>query len=220
MGLYSYSNKVADEKTVGRAQVHDVNASYKDLSQVLAAIKGKGLKEAVTVLEDTVQEKKPIPYRRFAKRLGHRRELGGKKGRYPKKEAKICLALLKNAAANAEAKGLDRDRLYISAAASHKQNTFMRYRKYWASGIIIGYGKQSYASKYVTCWAEVTLAEKTEKPGKDVEKAKTGKKLEDKKAKSEAQVEKVKQEKKAEHKQEKKKEENGERKLQLIEATA
>ena len=170
MGLYKYSHKTADEKQVARAQLHDLNASYKDLSQVLAAITKKTIKQAEEILQDAIAKKMPIHYRKFAKNLGHRSELGGKKGRYPVKEAKFALQLLKNAIANANSKGLNRDNLYVAAVAAHKQNQLMRYRKYWASGIIIGYGKQSFASKYVTCWAEITLAEKLNTAGKTEKK--------------------------------------------------
>ncbi len=107
MGLYSYSHKVVDEKQVARAQVHDVNASYKDMSQIFGAIKHKDIKSAMQILEDAIAMKKAIPYRKFATNLGHRGELGGKKGRYPKKECKIVVDLLKNAVANAENKGLN-----------------------------------------------------------------------------------------------------------------
>ena len=171
MGLYRYSHKVADEKQVARAQVHDVNASHKDLSQVLGAIRNKTVKAAEVILDEAISMKKAIPYKKFATALGHRGELGGKRGRYPVKEAKVALGLLKNAVANAESKGLDRDSLYIKAASAYKQNKMMRYRKYWASGIIIGYGRQSFASKYVTCWAEITLAEKRGKEKKTAKPA-------------------------------------------------
>lgn len=184
MGLYKYSHKAADEKAVARSQVHDVNASYKDMSQVLAAIMHKPVKTAIRILEEAISMKKAIPYKRFAKGIGHRSELGGKKGRYPKKEAKIVMDMLKNAIANAEFKGFDKESLYIKAASSHKQNKLMRYRRYWAGGVIIGYGKQSYASKYVTCWAELTLAQSAK--GKKKSEAKnvkaTDKKVETKTA--------------------------------------
>lgn len=171
MGLYKYAFKVQDEKRVGRAQVHDVNASHKDLSQVLGAIKHKTIAQALKILGEAISKTKAIPYKKFAKRLGHRGELGGKKGRYPIKEAKIALELLKNAIANAEAKGMDKSNLVVTNAAAWKQNVFMRYRKYWASGIIIGYGRQAYASRYVTCRAEITLIESKPKEEKKTVKA-------------------------------------------------
>lgn len=173
MGLYNYSLKVADEKRAARAQVHDVNASHKDLSQVLGAIKHKTIAQAVKILEEAISQTKAIPYKKFGTRLGHRSELGGKKGRYPVKEAKICLELLKNVVANAESKGLAKENLVVSGGVSHKQNLFMRQRKYWASGIIIGYGRQSYASKYVTCWAEIAVVEKQPSKKKTTEKTPT-----------------------------------------------
>jgi len=157
MGLYKYSHKTKDEKKVARAQVHDVNASYKDLTQVMNAIRGKKYEEAVKILEETIAMRMPIRYRQHATNLGHRPQLGGRKGRFPKKEAKIVIDLLKNAKANADSKGLEN--LRVSAAAAHKQDVFMRYRKYFASGIIIGYGRQSFASKLVTAWVEIALEE-------------------------------------------------------------
>ncbi len=169
MGLYNYSLKVADEKHAGRAQVHDVNASHKDLSQVLGAIKHKSIAQAMKILDEAISQTKAIPYKKFGTRLGHRSELGGKKGRYPVKEAKIAVELLKNAVANAEAKGLSKENLVVSGGVAHKQNLFMRQRKYWASGIIIGYGRQSYASKYVTCWAEIAVTEKQSSKKKTTE---------------------------------------------------
>ncbi len=178
MGLYKYSIEIPDEKKAARAQVHDVNASYKDLSQVLGAIKGKSVKEAGQILENCISMKKAIPFKKFAKHLGHRSELGGKKGKYPKKEAKIALQLLKNAVANGDSKGLEKESLYVYGAAAYKQNVFMRHKKYWASGIVIGYGKNAFASKYVTCWAELTLLERPASKERKEEKPK----LEEKKA--------------------------------------
>ncbi len=161
MGLYSYSIIVPKEARIAKAQVHDVDASYKDLGQVLGAIKGKTVAQATQLLDLCISRKKAIPFRKFAKHLGHRSELGGRKGKYPIKEARIALQLLDNAVANANAKGLDKSALVIYGASAHKQNVFMRYRRYWASGIVLGYGKQAFASKYVTCWAELVLLEKT-----------------------------------------------------------
>lgn len=163
MGLYNYSSKASDEKKVARAQIHDVNASYKDMSQVMTAIRGKPYAEALQIVEGVISKKKAIKYKKFAKHLGHRSELGGARGRYPAKEAKIVLALLKNAKANADSKGLEDEALRVASCAAYKQDMFMRYRKYFAGGAIIGYGRQSFASKYVTCRGELTLDEGAKK---------------------------------------------------------
>lgn len=159
--VYKYSIELDAEeaKKSAFAQFHDVDASYKDLSQVLRAIKGKPVKKAEKILEEVISKKKAIPFTKFNKGMGHRSELGGRKGKYPIKEARLALALLKNAEANALQKGLSEDKLFIRHAASYKQNTFKRYRKYWVGGNTIGYGKRAIWSNYVTCRAELVLSE-------------------------------------------------------------
>ena len=169
MPLFKYS--VAEEKDEkwGKAQLHDVNCSYKDLSQVLGAIRGKSVKEAEKILNEAIALKKAIPFRKFNTGMGHRSELGGQKGKYPKKECRFALELLENARANAIARGLDEARLFVKHAASFKQNVLKRYRRTFAGSRTLGYGKQALWSNYVTCRAELVLAEK---PEDEKEKAK------------------------------------------------
>lgn len=160
MGLYKYAFKTQDEKKVARAQAFDLDASYKDLTEIARAIKGKTLEKAQETLDNAINEKKAIPYQRFAKGTGHKSNIGGKRGRYPKKECKIVKSLLLNCKANAEVKGLDLNTLYIQSAIAYKQNVYPRYRRFWASGATIGYGKQSTMSNYATARIELTLTEK------------------------------------------------------------
>ncbi len=170
---YNYSIKLSAEeaKKSAFAQFHDVDASYKDLSQVCRAIKGKPLAQAKKILEDAIAKKKAIPFKKFNKGMGHRSELGGRKGKYPIKEARLALALLENAEANALQKGLSEDKLFVRHAAAFKQNTFKRYRKFWVGGSSIGYGKRAVWSDYVTCRAELALSE-AEKSFEEKEKRK------------------------------------------------
>ncbi len=158
MGLYDFSYKVADEKEVARAQAFDIDASYKDLSNVFAAIKGKSIPDAKKTLEDCISMKKAIQYRKFSKHLGHRKELHGRKGRYPKKEARIALILLKSAEANANFKGLEVNSLVVRQAAAYKQSVIRRMRHHFGSSITLGYGKQALYADYSTCRAEIVLA--------------------------------------------------------------
>ncbi|MFH1750541.1 MAG: 50S ribosomal protein L22 [Candidatus Micrarchaeota archaeon] len=163
MGLYRFSFKVLDEKEVARAQAYDLDASYKDLTNVFAAIKGKTVPDAASLLEDCISMKRAVRYRKFNKGLGHRSELGGKKGRYPKKEAKIALVLLKSAQANANFKGLDMESLVVRQAAAYKQNRMRRYRHHFGSSITLGYGKQAIWADYMTCRGEIVLAKGRER---------------------------------------------------------
>lgn len=120
---YEYSIKC--EGRVAKAQMHDVDASFKDLSQVCRSIKGKEVSEAVKLLEDVRRGIIPIKYEKFNKKLGHRKELRGRKGRYPKKSAGVVLEVLRNAVANARYKGLG-EKLVVKHAAANKQNIYPR----------------------------------------------------------------------------------------------
>ncbi|MFH1107268.1 MAG: 50S ribosomal protein L22 [Candidatus Micrarchaeota archaeon] len=163
MGLYKYSMKAADEREFARAQAYDLNCSYKDLSQVLAALKGKTVAQARKVLDECISLKMPIAFHKFHTGMGHRSQLGGRKGKFPKKEAKIALALLKNAESNADFKGLDAGSLVVVQAASFKQNVMPRYRRTFATPVVLGYGKQAIWANYVTARAEIVLGKPPER---------------------------------------------------------
>lgn len=162
MGLYKYSVKYDAEKSAP-AQAFDINASYKDLTQVLRAIKGKPVKDARKILDEAINLKRAIRFSKFNKGMGHRSELGGKKGKYPAKECRIALHLLNNAFASVQAKGLDENAVVLHAAA-YKQNVFPRYRTFFVGGNTLGYGKQAVFSRYVTARAEIVVGEKGLKP--------------------------------------------------------
>ncbi len=174
MSIYKYSFKLSGDaaKKSALAQFHDVDASYKDLTQVLGAIKGKRVAEANKILDDAIALRKAIPYRKFNKGMGHRSSLGGQKGRYPKKECTLVKALLRNAVANATHKGLDEKRLFVKQAAAFKQNSFPRYRKFWASSVTLGYGKRAVWANYETARAEISVEERAFKEKKVKEKKK------------------------------------------------
>ncbi len=95
-----------DTKECASARLEGVDASYKDLSEVCGRIRRKNSVWALTFLEKAAAAEIPILYRTHNTKLGHRRELGGKQGRYPKKAAGIVLKVLESAIANGMAKGL------------------------------------------------------------------------------------------------------------------
>jgi len=125
MAKLGYSYKPNENEKIAKAQQHDVDASYKDLSEVCMNIKGRETSGAIKLLEKVSRGEAPIPFKKFSKHLGHRRELGGRKGRYPKKSAKIVLQVLRNAIANAQHKGLG-NKLVVKHASANKQNIYPR----------------------------------------------------------------------------------------------
>ncbi len=106
-------------------QKTNINASYKDLSAVCAAIRYKPYEQALYVLE-SITEGNPIEYKRHNKGMGSRPELGGKKGRTPAKCAKEVRQVLINAGSNAASKGLDKTSLFVVHACANKMFTASR----------------------------------------------------------------------------------------------
>ena len=174
MGLYKYS-VTADKAKVARAQGYDLDISYKDLTNVCAAMRNRSVAKARKVLEDAIALSVPIPFKKFSKGVGHRSQLGGRKGRFPRKECRAALAILNNAVANANRKGFDESLLFVKGAVAYKQNVLPRYRRIWVGGMTLGYGKQATRSDYVTARIEITLEERPELGGKE-RKGKTGRK--------------------------------------------
>ncbi|MBI5226322.1 50S ribosomal protein L22 [Candidatus Micrarchaeota archaeon] len=183
MGLYKYSVKHAEK--VGKAQAHDLDASYKDLTQVLRAITGLSVEKAFAKLDAAIKGEHAILYTRFNTGSGHRSELGGKKGRYPKKECKMVYATLKNAAANAVNLGLDEKSLVVMHGSANKQNTFRRYRTFWVGSTTLGYGKHAMWADYVTAWMQIIVG------GKPAEKKEVKPKAAKEKSESKESTEKT-----------------------------
>jgi len=106
------------EKTV-KASARETSVSHKAAREICRTIKGMMLTPAKQYLKDVMVKKKPVPFRRYQKKLGHRHGLEKTfAGRYPIKAASKVLKLLEEAEANAENKGLDTDRLRIIHAAT------------------------------------------------------------------------------------------------------
>jgi large subunit ribosomal protein L22 len=121
----SYSYKGREGVRMARAYRSDVDASFKDLSQVCRSINGKEVSGAVKLLEEAKLGKVPIRFVKFNKKCGHRKELGGMRGRYPKKSARMVLEVLRNALANAHYKGME-EKLVVRHASANKQNIYPR----------------------------------------------------------------------------------------------
>lgn len=118
--------KGLDPQTSVRASLREADLSPKWSREVCAAIKGMRLQEARRLLEDVVNKKRMIPYRRYRKLRAHHSQTKGPGG-YPVKVAKSILKLLNSLEANAEFKGLDTDRLVLVHAEAHKARTVKKF---------------------------------------------------------------------------------------------
>ena len=105
---------------------------FKNTREVAASIAGKKLVKAVAFLNDVAEHKQAVPFRRFAGGIGRTAQgkaHGVSRARWPVKSVEFILGLLKNAEANAEVKGLDKEKLIIrhiqvNQAPKQRRRTF------------------------------------------------------------------------------------------------
>ena len=138
---YSYN---LERKDIIFASAHDLNASYKDLCSVCDAVRYRPVSSALKILDGVIHENKAIEYRRHNKYMGSRHELHGKKGRFPKKCAKMVRDVIVNASANATGKGEDPEYMYVVHAAANKTQIIPRSPSKGVRAVRTGgYGYQS-----------------------------------------------------------------------------
>jgi len=86
------------------------------------------LESAKNYLNDVISLKKAVPFKRFNKKVAHRRNIDGwDAGRYPKKASMAILRLLNNLEKNAEYKGLEVENLMIKHASASKGHVTKSY---------------------------------------------------------------------------------------------
>ena len=98
------------------------------------------LKDAENYLEAVLEHKRCIPFTKFegaTGRTAQAKEFGLTKGRWPEKSVRIVLALVRNGRANAEAKRLDVDNVFVKTAQVNQAQKGRR-RTYRAHGRING----------------------------------------------------------------------------------
>ncbi|MCJ7424516.1 50S ribosomal protein L22 [Candidatus Bathyarchaeota archaeon] len=155
---YSITDEELDPEKTVKASAREIRVSHKAAREVCRTIKGMMLIKAKRYLKDVIAKKKPVPYMRYIKKLGHRHGLEKAfVGRYPVKTAKHVLKLLENAEANAENKGLDTDRLRIIHACM-SQGMKMKRSMPRAQG-------RATPKIEILCHLEVVLEEKRETGG-------------------------------------------------------
>jgi large subunit ribosomal protein L22 len=125
---YSIIAEELDPEKTAKASGREIRVSHKHAREVCRTIKGMKLTNAKAYLRDVMDKKKPVPFKRFKKKAGHRHGLEKSyAGRYPIKAAEKILNVIEGAEANAENKGLDVDRLRIFHAAAYPGMKIKRF---------------------------------------------------------------------------------------------
>ncbi|MEM4348149.1 MAG: 50S ribosomal protein L22 [Candidatus Anstonellaceae archaeon] len=119
---YAYCPK--ENVRFARAVARNLNASYKDLCNVCSSVRGLPTEDALEFLELAAAGQVAVPYPKFNHGKGHRKELGGRKGGWPIKSARLVLQVVQNAAANASKLGLGATK--IAHIMANKQHIYPR----------------------------------------------------------------------------------------------
>merc|ERR1712031_117173 len=138
-----YAQKPADEATSCKAKGSDLRVHFKNTRETAMAIKNMNLEKAKKYLEDVIDKKRAIPFRRFCGGVGRTAQAApagstNRQARWPKKSCEFVLGLLRNAEANAEMKDLDVDKLFVTHIQVNKA-VQQRRRTYRAHGRINPY---------------------------------------------------------------------------------
>ncbi len=114
-----------NKEHIATAKGDNLGISRKFAVEVTGFIRGKTLVDAKKKMENVIALKVAVPFKRYHMDLGHKRGPMGP-GRFPAKVAKEVLRLLNSAEMNAQNKGLDMERLYVSRAVANKGSTQMK----------------------------------------------------------------------------------------------
>ena len=128
MARVKYAYKPEDETKAAKAMGYEMPISFKHAVELCRELRGKKVEDAVRYLEEVIEMKRVVPFRKHKKKVAHKSGLEKwYAGRYPQKAAKYLLKVLKNLEANAEYKGLEKDRLVIVHAQAQKGRVIVRY---------------------------------------------------------------------------------------------
>ncbi len=116
-----YSRTDIDETKTAKVYGKNMDISPKHSREICNTIKGMKIERAKELLESTIKLETPIPFKRYYKKVGHKKGLSKWfAGRYPVKASKNLLKLLKEAESNAEYKGLNTTKLRIIHASAYR----------------------------------------------------------------------------------------------------
>jgi large subunit ribosomal protein L22 len=108
---------------------NELNMSPKHSIEIATFIRRQRVNDAIAYLNEVINLKKAIPFRRFNRNVAHKRGLPGNwdAGRYPVKASKAYIRVLESVKKNAEYIGLDAENLeiiHVSANRGRAQKAF------------------------------------------------------------------------------------------------
>ena len=127
---YSFIEQKFDKERLAKASGRDLRIKPKHAREICAVIKGMNVDHAKKFLENVINLKQSVPFRRHKKKIAHKKDLKQFKwyaGKYPRKAAARIYEILSSVESNGEYKGLDIDTCKIIHAAAHRGRIIKRY---------------------------------------------------------------------------------------------
>jgi large subunit ribosomal protein L22 len=146
-----------DIKKMVRVRGNHLPLSQKTSCEVMRYIRGRNVKQAIRLLEEVRDEKRPVPFLKFKRDIPHRKGQGLSVGRFPKKVSIHTIELLTLLLANAKDKGLSETELAVVYSATNPGPNLAHY------GRIRGRLRK-------VCHLEIVGAEKKKTPKKEIKK--------------------------------------------------
>ncbi|HLC81213.1 MAG TPA: 50S ribosomal protein L22 [Candidatus Nanoarchaeia archaeon] len=106
------TNQLTATEHSAKAKSSDISVSFKHSVEISRAIRYKNTAAAKKILQDTIEMKRAIPFRKYKQNVAHKRTMAA--GRYPEKAARAFLRLINSVEANAQSKGLNTANLKIT----------------------------------------------------------------------------------------------------------
>lgn len=119
---YKYSYEAFNKETMARASSTNLQISLKKTVETANAVKGKKVVTAISYLEKVMDEKVPVPYKRYTMAIAHRPGKGISTGGYPVKVAKELIRLINAATKNAKEQEISGE-LYVLSVSGRKGTT-------------------------------------------------------------------------------------------------
>ena len=122
-----YSTVPTDPAKTARAYGRDLDCSPKSGRNVARAIKGMPVGRAKAFLESVTNLETPVPFKVRNRKIHHRKGEGFGPGKWPVGVTTRFLKVLESAEANAEYKGLDKERLVVTHASAYQGTVTQAY---------------------------------------------------------------------------------------------
>jgi len=116
--MKGYTFRAYNQEYMARAIGMALPISFKQSVEICRFIGNKNVNDAKKMLQNVVEKKSAIPFKRYNWDLGHKKKIGP--ARYPEKASKEFIKLIENVEANAQFRGLNTSNLVIAHVSAHK----------------------------------------------------------------------------------------------------